>query len=242
MRARPAAGIAGEPGLKPADGLVAGGTCSSAGPGLCVCLGFSQRPTLLAPLNHPQPPAPAPAPAPAPSPVATFETEAEAVEAANDCEFGLAGAVISADEDRCQRVAEALEVGIVWVNCSQPCFSQVRLPPNSWARGQDLGRGVGRRARGNSQASLPLATQSTAPLSPPPGPPRARDRRPTPRPPGAVGGHKEQRLWAGAGRVGPGELPQREAGHHLRQPQHLGLVQPPQQAVSAGRPPRACWL
>lgn len=25
---------------------------------------------------------------------------------------------------RCARVAEALEVGIMWVNCSQPCFCQ----------------------------------------------------------------------------------------------------------------------
>ncbi len=38
-----------------------------------------------------------------------------------------AGAVISADQARCQRVAEALECGIVWVNCSQPCFCQVRV-------------------------------------------------------------------------------------------------------------------
>ena len=44
---------------------------------------------------------------------------------ANGSEFGLGGAVISADLDRCQRVAEALECGIVWINCSQPCFSQV---------------------------------------------------------------------------------------------------------------------
>jgi acyl-CoA reductase-like NAD-dependent aldehyde dehydrogenase len=68
--------------------------------------------------------------------VSTFETEAEAVERANDCEFGLAGAVISADPDRCKRVAEALEAGIVWVNCSQPCFCQARA--GSWA-----GRGAG---------------------------------------------------------------------------------------------------
>jgi betaine-aldehyde dehydrogenase len=58
--------------------------------------------------------------------VSTFSTEGEAVELANDSEFGLAGAVISADEARCKRVAEALQVGIVWVNCSQPCFCQVR--------------------------------------------------------------------------------------------------------------------
>ncbi|KAG2484694.1 hypothetical protein HYH03_016523 [Edaphochlamys debaryana] len=54
--------------------------------------------------------------------VATFTTEAEAVALANDSEFGLAGAVISADPERCRRVADALECGIVWVNCSQPCF------------------------------------------------------------------------------------------------------------------------
>lgn len=45
------------------------------------------------------------------STVATFSTEGEAVDMANDSEFGLAGAVISADEARCKRVAEALQVG-----------------------------------------------------------------------------------------------------------------------------------
>lgn len=34
--------------------------------------------------------------------------------------------MISADMERCRRVAEGLECGIVWVNCSQPCFCQVR--------------------------------------------------------------------------------------------------------------------
>lgn len=56
--------------------------------------------------------------------VATFSTEGQALALANDSEFGLAGAVISADEARCKRVAEGLQVGIVWVNCSQPCFCQ----------------------------------------------------------------------------------------------------------------------
>ncbi|MEW5312888.1 MAG: hypothetical protein WDW38_004486 [Sanguina aurantia] len=54
--------------------------------------------------------------------VCSFTTEEEAVRLANDSEFGLAGAVISADAARCQRVAESLECGIVWINCSQPCF------------------------------------------------------------------------------------------------------------------------
>lgn len=54
--------------------------------------------------------------------VATFRTEAEAIAMANDSEYGLAGAVISADLERCRRVSEALECGITWINCSQPCF------------------------------------------------------------------------------------------------------------------------
>lgn len=56
--------------------------------------------------------------------VATFNTEEEALQLANGSQFGLGGAVISADEVRCQRVAERLECGIVWINCSQPCFCQ----------------------------------------------------------------------------------------------------------------------
>ena len=46
------------------------------------------------------------------------------VQIANNSEFGLAGAVISADPERCRRVAERFETGIVWINCSQPCFVQ----------------------------------------------------------------------------------------------------------------------
>lgn len=57
--------------------------------------------------------------------VATFESEEEGLQLANDSEYGLGGAVISADPDRCRRVVEGLECGIVWVNCSQPNFCQV---------------------------------------------------------------------------------------------------------------------
>ena len=56
--------------------------------------------------------------------VRRFETEAEAVGLANDTPFGLAAAVMSEDDDRCDRVADALRAGIVWVNCSQPTFTQ----------------------------------------------------------------------------------------------------------------------
>jgi succinate-semialdehyde dehydrogenase / glutarate-semialdehyde dehydrogenase len=45
-----------------------------------------------------------------------FETEAEVVELANRAEVGLAGYFFSRDIQRCYRVAEALEVGMVGVN------------------------------------------------------------------------------------------------------------------------------
>lgn len=54
----------------------------------------------------------------------TFKTEEEALRLANDSEYGLGAAVLSGDEERCTRVSKGLECGIVWINCSQPCFVQ----------------------------------------------------------------------------------------------------------------------
>ncbi len=51
--------------------------------------------------------------------VSTFETEDEAIAAANDSPYGLAHAVMSADHERCERVAARLEAGTVWINCNQ---------------------------------------------------------------------------------------------------------------------------
>ncbi|KAB5531972.1 hypothetical protein DKX38_018642 [Salix brachista] len=56
--------------------------------------------------------------------VKTFSNEDEAIELANDTHYGLGAAVISNDPERCDRVAKAFRSGIVWVNCSQPCFCQ----------------------------------------------------------------------------------------------------------------------
>lgn len=73
--------------------------------------------------------------------VGRFATEEEAVRLANDTEFGLAGAVFSADPAQLDRVTEQLRTGCVWRNCSQPCFSQ--LPWGGMKRsgiGRDLGR------------------------------------------------------------------------------------------------------
>lgn len=50
------------------------------------------------------------------APIFRFETEAEAVQLANDTEFGLAAYFYSRDVGRCWRVGEALEYGMVGVN------------------------------------------------------------------------------------------------------------------------------
>ena len=46
-----------------------------------------------------------------------FDREADAVEMANDSDFGLASTVWTGDLSRAHRVSAALEVGITWVNC-----------------------------------------------------------------------------------------------------------------------------
>ncbi|MCY4289579.1 MAG: aldehyde dehydrogenase family protein [Aestuariivita sp.] len=56
--------------------------------------------------------------------VRSFTTEAEAIALANASEFGLAAAVMSADTERAERVAHAFRAGIVWINCSQPTFTE----------------------------------------------------------------------------------------------------------------------
>ena len=50
------------------------------------------------------------------APVATFATEAEAVERANDTEYGLVAYVFTRDLSRTLRVSEALEFGMVGIN------------------------------------------------------------------------------------------------------------------------------
>ncbi|PVZ41212.1 aldehyde dehydrogenase family protein [Pseudomonas sp. CC120222-01a] len=56
--------------------------------------------------------------------VRSFKTEAEAIEVANESRFGLAAAVMTQDQARAERVSNALRAGIVWVNCSQPGFTE----------------------------------------------------------------------------------------------------------------------
>ncbi|MGD8105216.1 aldehyde dehydrogenase family protein [Pantoea sp. FN0302] len=53
-----------------------------------------------------------------------FDDEAEALASANRSRFGLAAAVMSSDLVRAERVARKLRAGIVWINCSQPTFTE----------------------------------------------------------------------------------------------------------------------
>jgi betaine-aldehyde dehydrogenase len=72
--------------------------------------------------------------------VRTFEQEDEAVGMANDTGYGLAAAVMSRDGERCQRVARAFRAGIVWINCSQPTFSEA---PWGGMKRSGIGRELG---------------------------------------------------------------------------------------------------
>jgi len=70
-----------------------------------------------------------------------FTTEEEAVIEANNTEYGLAGAVFSADLARCDRLAKKMRVGIVWKNCCQPAFVQA---PWGGFKNSGFGRDLGR--------------------------------------------------------------------------------------------------
>lgn len=70
-----------------------------------------------------------------------FESEEEAIRLANDTRFGLAAAVMSADDARAERVAAAFRAGIVWINCSQPTFTEA---PWGGYKQSGIGRELGR--------------------------------------------------------------------------------------------------
>ncbi|KGJ92536.1 aldehyde dehydrogenase family protein [Colwellia psychrerythraea] len=70
-----------------------------------------------------------------------FQSENEAIQLANNSRFGLAAAVMSKDDERCERVARAFRAGIVWINCSQPTF--VEAPWGGYKQsgiGRELGQ------------------------------------------------------------------------------------------------------
>jgi betaine-aldehyde dehydrogenase len=73
--------------------------------------------------------------------VRPFSGEEEAIELANDSRFGLAAAVMSEDDVRAERVAAAFRAGIVWINCSQPTFTEA---PWGGYKESGIGRELGR--------------------------------------------------------------------------------------------------
>ncbi|KAK4661471.1 mitochondrial aldehyde dehydrogenase [Podospora pseudopauciseta] len=58
--------------------------------------------------------------------IASFKTEEEAVEMANDSTYGLGSAIFTRDLNRAHRVAREIEAGMVWINSSND--SDFRIP------------------------------------------------------------------------------------------------------------------
>lgn len=72
--------------------------------------------------------------------VRSFDTEDDAIAAANDTEFGLVATIVTRDAARGQRVAGALQAGVVWINTPQLIF-----PQTSWGgyKKSSIGRELG---------------------------------------------------------------------------------------------------
>lgn len=70
-----------------------------------------------------------------------FSTEEEALRLANDSRYGLAAAVMTKDVERAERVSSRLKAGIIWINCSQPTFTEA---PWGGYKQSGIGRELGK--------------------------------------------------------------------------------------------------
>lgn len=57
--------------------------------------------------------------------IASFATEEEAIDAANNTTYGLGSAVFTNDLKRAHRVAAEIEAGMVWINSTQDCDPRI---------------------------------------------------------------------------------------------------------------------
>jgi betaine-aldehyde dehydrogenase len=73
--------------------------------------------------------------------VTTFKDEEEAIRLANDSMFGLAASVFSRDPATLERVADQIDAGVVWKNCSQPVAADG--PPWGGMKKSGIGRELG---------------------------------------------------------------------------------------------------
>ena len=70
-----------------------------------------------------------------------FSTEEEAISLANDCDYGLAGAVFTSDGAKGLRVIKQIRAGITWVNDYQPTY--VEAPWGGYKQ-SGIGRSLGK--------------------------------------------------------------------------------------------------
>ncbi|MBY9024136.1 aldehyde dehydrogenase family protein [Pseudomonas fluorescens] len=72
--------------------------------------------------------------------VRSFATEAEAIALANDSQFGLVASVVTRNAETADRVANALQAGLVWLNAPQVIF-----PQTAWGgyKQSSIGRELG---------------------------------------------------------------------------------------------------
>ncbi|MCE6979978.1 aldehyde dehydrogenase family protein [Pseudomonas frederiksbergensis] len=72
--------------------------------------------------------------------VRSFTSEAEAIALVNDSQFGLVASVVTRDAEAADRVANALQAGLVWINAPQVIF-----PQTAWGgyKQSSIGRELG---------------------------------------------------------------------------------------------------
>lgn len=72
--------------------------------------------------------------------VRSFASEEEAIALANDSPFGLVASVVSGDPHNAERIANALQAGLVWINAPQVIF-----PQTAWGgyKQSSIGRELG---------------------------------------------------------------------------------------------------